>query len=320
MLVLDDEYVRVAFIAGMSRSGSTLLDRLLGAMPDVTSLGELAQIFRRGIRNNDFCGCGQPFNQCPFWVPVVEDAFGHWPGTAETDAMMATQVAALGGRAHVPPFSRRSDRRQARAEYAAFLHRILAAVRSRTGTPVLVDSSKQATQAVVLADGPQTSVDVIHIVRDSRAVAHSVSRARRRDDVADAEAMMIQLSPTHAARSWTSWNLRASMLSRSGRTYQRVRYEDLVGRPAEGLRAIRERLGLPEVALDFLHGHTARLERAHTVSGNPMRLDYGSIELRLDDEWVQAMPTSARSTVTALTAPLLKAYGYRVARGKGRGI
>jgi hypothetical protein len=299
----------------MSRSGSTLLDRLLGAMPDVTSLGELGQIFRRGIRNNDLCGCGRPFYECTFWPGVVEDAFGHWPGSAETGAMMATQVAALGGRAHVPPFSLRKDRRQARSEYASYLHRILAAVNARTGASVLVDSSKQATQAVVLADHPQTSVDVVHIVRDSRAVAHSVSRARRRDDAADAEAMMIQLSPAHAARSWTSWNVRASLLSRSGRTYQRLRYEDLVARPAEGLREIRQRLGLPDVALDFLRDSTARLERAHTVSGNPMRLDHGSIELRLDDEWVEAMPASTRSTVTAMTAPLLKAYGYRLSRG-----
>jgi hypothetical protein len=210
----------------------------------------------------------------------------------------------------------RSDRRQARAEYASYLHRLLAAVQARTGTPVLVDSSKQATQAVVLADHPQTSVDAIHIVRDSRAVAHSVSRARRRDDVADAEAMMIQLSPTHAARSWTSWNVRASMLSRSAGSYQRLRYEDLVRRPDEGLRGIRQRLGLPNVGLDFLQDRAAQLEPAHTVSGNPMRLDHGRIELRVDDEWIDAMPTSTRAAVTALTAPLLKAYGYRLSRGE----
>src|SRR6476469_754930 len=54
----------VLFIAGWGRSGSTLLDRMLGQVPGVFSAGELRDIWDRGVREDRLCGCGQPFHEC----------------------------------------------------------------------------------------------------------------------------------------------------------------------------------------------------------------------------------------------------------------
>ena len=40
--------VRVLFIGGLGRSGSTLLDRMLGRLDDVWSVGELVHLWERG--------------------------------------------------------------------------------------------------------------------------------------------------------------------------------------------------------------------------------------------------------------------------------
>jgi hypothetical protein len=53
-----------------------------------------------------------------------------------------------------------------------------------------------------------------------------------------------------------------------------------------------------------------RLERNHTAEGNPMRFVSGELELRADDAWHRQMPSRDRRVVTALTLPLLAAYGY----------
>src|SRR5258706_786037 len=68
--------VRVLFIGGMGRSGSTLLDRMLGSAPGVVSVGELRKFWRRGVVTNELCGCGQPIRECPFWRDVAREAFG----------------------------------------------------------------------------------------------------------------------------------------------------------------------------------------------------------------------------------------------------
>ena len=60
----------VLFIVGASRSGSTLLERLLNELPGVMSVGELQRVWRRGFVENQLCSCGQPFHDCPFWGEV----------------------------------------------------------------------------------------------------------------------------------------------------------------------------------------------------------------------------------------------------------
>src|SRR3989442_15817386 len=69
--------VKVLYIGGCGRSGSTLLDRMLGQVPGVFPLGELPHLWR-GLLHNAECGCGAPIRNCPFWLAVGECAFGGW--------------------------------------------------------------------------------------------------------------------------------------------------------------------------------------------------------------------------------------------------
>src|SRR4029078_5765586 len=70
--------LRVLFIAGWGRSGSTLLDRILGQVPGVFSAGELRHIWQRGVGEDRLCGCGEPFASCSVWRKVSEISFGGW--------------------------------------------------------------------------------------------------------------------------------------------------------------------------------------------------------------------------------------------------
>jgi len=52
---------KIILIAGHSRSGSTLLDRLLGEMDGFVTVGELRCLWIRGLREDQLCGCGTAF-------------------------------------------------------------------------------------------------------------------------------------------------------------------------------------------------------------------------------------------------------------------
>src|SRR6185503_1960438 len=70
--------VDVLYIGGCQRSGSTLLDRMLGQAHGHVSAGEITHLWARGLVANDLCGCGDRFADCPFWTEVGSVAFGGW--------------------------------------------------------------------------------------------------------------------------------------------------------------------------------------------------------------------------------------------------
>ncbi|MCZ7671658.1 MAG: sulfotransferase [Chloroflexi bacterium] len=67
------EKIPVLFIAGAGRSGSTLLERMLGQTADLSPIGELRHLGRQDFEL-DLCGCGQRFQECPFWAAVFAEA------------------------------------------------------------------------------------------------------------------------------------------------------------------------------------------------------------------------------------------------------
>lgn len=289
---------RVIFLGGLGRSGTTLLERLLGELPGVTPLGEVVHLWERGVLAGEPCGCGRPFPACPFWRVVGERAFGGWS-------------PALAGR--VMTLRRRVDRmrRLGRShadlpEYVRAYRLLYRAAAEVSDTGVVVDSSKHASLAHCLH---KAGLDphVVQVVREPRAVAHSWGRTVERPE--DGRPMT-RWGPTRTAVHWTAQNLALELLARRGARVTRVRYEDLVAAPGDTLRGLAAELGLPPSRLPFLHGATAHLTTAHTVSGNPMRFGVGPVELTRDDDWRSGLPRRHRGLVAALTWPLRVRYGY----------
>ena len=68
----------IVYIAGSGRSGSTLLERVIGAIPGQVNVGELIDLPRRVAVDDEICGCGEPFSRCPFWTAVGQRAYGGW--------------------------------------------------------------------------------------------------------------------------------------------------------------------------------------------------------------------------------------------------
>lgn len=310
--------VPVLFVGGIGRSGSTLLDRMLGEMPDVCAVGEVVHLWERGLRDGERCGCGTPFPQCEFWSAVGQHAFGGWD-TVDPDRL--NQLAQRVDRTRfVPkmalPWLPESFRRDL-LEYASYYARVYDAVRTVSGCQVVVDSSKHASLSFVLRWAEGIDLRVLHLVRDSRGVAHSWAKQVRRPDVVDHEDWMAQSTARQISAQWLGQNASFHLLDGVGVPVLRERYEDLIAAPAPMLRRIRAFAGLPERAdeLGFLHDRTVTLQHSHTVSGNPMRFSHGDVALTADDQWRSAMPDTARRTVSAITLPLRIRYGYLHGRG-----
>jgi hypothetical protein len=313
---------KLIYIGAMMRSGSTLIDRLLGELPGVCSIGELVYMWERGVLEGNHCGCGEPFSQCPFWRDVLSAAFG---GVEKRDAARVAELRAAVDRTRFIPRlmapSLSPAFRLTLDEYLSYCTRLYDAVRAVSGSDLVVDSSKNASFGFCLRASRNLDLRVVHLVRDSRAVAHSWTRKVRRNE-SIGPAYMPRIHPAKTAWMWNYQNTGLELLATTGAPTLRVRYEDVVRTPRKALAEIAEFIGLDlrGDGLDFIAqdgaGNWADLSVAHIASGNPMRFQSGRIPIRMDDEWRSGMSDTHRRTVTALTLPLLRRYGYVAGNGQ----
>ncbi len=318
--------VPVLFIAGFGRSGSTLLDRLLGSGRQLHSGGEIGGVWALGLVDDRLCSCGARFSRCAFWQAVGRASFGDL-----SDAQIREVVRYLRRAFPVKGawrlLSRRTRRRLIESAPPAFFEvtaRMYRGLLDVSGRRVVVDSSKLVTYLVLLAHVPSLDLRVVHLVRDPRAVAHSWLRPGAADP--DGRSSMPRIGILTSAALWLILNGAVEWAARClSLPYVRVRYEDLVRDPAAVVRQLRS-----QVLADPDREDPAPRDRAaadlgagHIVSGNPMRFRRGRVEIAEDAGW-KADPAAARAIVAAVTFPLRWRYGYGGVRlagpGRRRGI
>ena len=309
---MQDHKMKVLYVAGFGRSGSTILDNLLNQVEGFFSTGELCYMWDHHLAEEGLCGCGQTLKECEVWGKVL--------ASDNVGRIRVREMALLekrGVRTRHLPLALAPRGRDILAsrldEYVRNLGKLYRAVESNTGARVIVDSSKSPMYGRVLGTVPEIDLYVVHLVRDPRAAAYSWLRKKLQPDRGEG-GYMDRPSPVKSSVMWTVWNAAATVFwGRSPDRYLALRYEDLVVDPRAALGRILRMVGEMDRDLPFVDGHEVELEVSHTVAGNPNRFKTGKVKLRLDDEWKGRMRLRDRLVVTLLTLPGLLWYGYPAA-------
>jgi hypothetical protein len=300
----------VLFIASMGRSGSTILDSILGQVSAFVSVGEIKFIWERGLRENRRCGCGEYFRSCPFWTQVFDEAFGGMDAVDVDESIAALNTTRT---RHFPSMMMPgSGKRYSRRHpgYLRDLGRLYRAVAKVSGCSVIVDSSKYPSHAFVLGLIDDLDVRILHVTRDPRAVAHSWAQVKFDPD-RDVPVAMPRQPAWLTAIYWSFWNITIEALARKAhRPYRLLRYEDLMNDPEPRAREVLEFAGQPNGNLPFAGRHEVRLGENHTVSGNPIRFDTGTVQLRADERWRTQMSKLAAVATNLITWPVRVRLGY----------
>ena len=278
--------MKVVFIGSLAHSGSTLLDLMLNAHPEVTSVGELKQLGRfahpAGDKFNKSCTCGAPrLWDCVFWERV--NAFIH-DATGQTLADL-----------NVDNYG---DVKTFRADNAL----LFKAIAATAGTPVVVDSSKNWRRLSLLIDNPDMDVLPIFLLRDPKGQVCSSLRKKNGGLAALIKDYVVTNVRLHAVIA--------------NRRHAIVRYEQLVGQPEATLSSLMQAMGLSfdSLQLDW------SIHRRHNVGGNRMRRRDHSV-LKLDERWRQSLTLAQRLAIDIGTLPgrfpIVK-FGSRIVRASWR--
>ncbi|GIJ44190.1 sulfotransferase [Virgisporangium aliadipatigenens] len=324
--------MRVLYVAGTGRSGSTLVAAMLGQLRGAFAAGEVRYVWQRGLADGRPCGCGTPVPDCPVWTDILTAP----PAVSAATAVSAAPAgvaspAAPPDAAVAAAFGERLRLRLRLRRLPLFLWRrvtgrppvpphpddaalaaLYTAVAARTGADVVIDSSKLPPYGALLGALPGIELKVLHLVRDPRAAAFSWGRRRGLDGASD-PTRMDRPSPLRSAALWLCWNVAARLFWR-GDAYLRVRYEELCADPGGTVRRVATFAGLPTGPLPFTAPGVIDLAVTHTVAGNPARHRTGPVAVRVDDEWRDGLSRRSFALVTAVCAAALGPFGYRVRR------
>ena len=300
--------VRVLYVAGTGRSGSTLLAGILGQVDGVFNAGEVRYLWERGLKENRLCGCGRPFNECPVWKEILEEA-----GSFDARAMFRTQGRLT--RVRRLPAVMLGLRDRTNPEVTAYregLGRLYRAIAHVSGCAVIVDSSKLPSYGRVLGSLPGIDLQVVQLVRDPRSAAGSWAGVKEQPDRGVAGSMQ-RLPPAHSALLWSLWNSTSRrFVGAASNSYMVLRYEDFVAAPVESVRRVAALVGKGDAKLPFVDATTVELAANHTVSGNPDRLRSGSVTIASAGATRKKLSSRQELVVTALTLPILVRFGYPI--------
>jgi len=300
------------FMMAHSFSGSTLLSFLLGAHPEVATVGEM--YIAPGFDTDSYpCSCGAPIGDCPFWREVSREmeargvpfdirtadtsfrtggafeGLAHRLVTAEPRGRLfeAARHAAL----RLLPRTRREIQRRLRINET-----LVRAVTDLRGARTFVDASKRPGRLLLLRQIPSFDTRVIHLVRDGRGVTRSAVRNLGR-------------KVEEGARSWAASLRSAERVEKrfSPERWLTVRHEDLCRDPEAELGRIFRFLGVdPGVRVQNF-----RAVEQHII-GNRMRLSATS-EIRLDERWKTELTPDQIRAVERIAGAELRRYGYESA-------
>lgn len=292
----------IILIAGTGRSGSTLLEQLISRNIHCIAIGEVKYLWQRGFLRNELCACSKPGRECEFWHRVTDRAFGE---TFDPEAIEALRLKVERHRLvlfHRVLKRQSQEYESARAEYKDVLRKLYAAIQVENPTATIVDSSKDPAH-IELVNSISSKAEILHLVRDSRAVVYSWQTPKLRKEIHWQEEYMPKIPVLRAVMDWIYINWVLEAVFRSATNIRRVHYEDLDEMHFGDLA-----LGLSQEAVE------PEDQILHSISGNPIRFDKIQKKFQLDERWKEKMPFMAKSIVTVLSAPFLWRYGYLKAK------
>ena len=312
-----DTPIRILYVGGIGRSGSTLLASLLAEVHGFYPVGEIGSLWQ-ALERNELCGCGTTIRSCDFWQRVGERAFGGWrPAEVEEMKSLRRDLCRHRDLPWILTSSTSGQNGRSLATYVHALEMLYEAVRYVAECSTIVDSTKDGPYALVLAGARNLRVDVLHLVRDSRAVSFSWQREVEQPQYANHPTLKGEPMTRHGALNsglrWLLQNAAFHLFRLQGHSRTLVRYEDLVRDPRAEINRLLDRVdpGGRRDLPDTLNANQYQAQSFHTVGGSRIRFKRGHVDIRTDDEWITSMRQRDRLAVTALTLPLLLAYGYR---------
>lgn len=293
----------VLYISSPSRSGSSVIEESIAKSLGGVNCGELYRIRDFIEENNSVlydkssrltCSCGRAVKDCDFW----KDAFGDSSLSMSSDIfrsqigplrrnLMKIIMLFLGARFSKYLLSFFSVfRREFLAAENCF--KVYSAISNKKDTSLIVDSSKQIHQYLLLKTLYPENIINVSVVRNGRAVVSSMKKGDRERYFVD----LLKYSNKDSQGNWSHqcitklavrlWrksilmSLFAYFTTKKGKRVF-IRYESFCENPDKYVDLIRTKFQLKRA--------NRSISEVHAIGGSPSRYTRGFTEITVDESW-----------------------------------
>ena len=301
--------MKYIYITGRGRSGSTVIDAMLGNSKSIESVGELVS----GMgRVNAMCSCGKRMKECKYWTSVQQEyesrAAQNWDMFAKDTVKSGHVKQFLGTLRGNSPFYK--DLVKDTELFTQVLLEI-------AGKDAILDSSKNPNRALLLAKFYDDS-KIIHLVKHPDGVAASKYKFIKRGKGYKflrrtyRNPKLAPLYMTVEAISWLIGNYMIGLIKLiKPKKVMLVKYEDFGTQPEVIFQKLGEflEIDLSEVRDAVINGHP--LTFGHTIGGNGVRNEE-SFVFNTKKGKKRPMPTFYKVLIRVFCWPLMWRYGYKI--------
>jgi hypothetical protein len=325
---MSNKKQQLIYLAAASHSGSTMTAMLLGAHPDLCSVGELKAV-HLGDKARYLCSCKTLVSECAFWQGVSEKMSQRGQDFSISAAGMDIRTGAtpyilklLKPLVHAPfmelirdcllslsPVWRKqlSILQKRNADYVG-------AIAEQAGVEAVVDSSKIGLRLKYLLKNKDLDIKIIWVVRDGRGVSLSYKNPSEYADAKDPALRGGGAGKTQeqgrsiktGAYEWIRCNqeTQAVLSTIPKEKWMQIHYEDICNNTEQTLDSIFEFIGVDPTKkrLDFK-------TVAHHVVGNGMRLDDSEV-IQLDDRWKEQLNETELKCFYDVAGEYHRSLGY----------
>jgi hypothetical protein len=302
-----EEKIPVVYVLSTGRSGSTLLELLLGSSENTWTLGE-AQILPWELKENRHpCGCGAPVAECDFWREVLPD-IPVGEGSYPIEHFRESHTSSKAFRWHILSsllFGHRdASMRAGIREYgdvnAKYFSEVRAEAENRTDNEIrwLVDASKDHYRLLWLDASDRFDLRVVFLTKSPQAYAYS--------RIKSSNTARLKMT-SHATVSWTLINALMYFVCRQRfqSRFIHLHYRDLAANPDAHRSWFQKWLDTP---FPTWHPTVIREYGNHGIAGNQMR--WSNDPIRLDEAWTHQLTSLEKGLARGLSPPLAGVLGY----------
>lgn len=298
--------IKVLYIAGAGRSGSTFLSLMLSQHAQAQNIGQIRDL-PEAYAEAAPCSCGVAVPDCAYWGPVVAALQARHGADALAALRLGMQgfgqAAAADTRWQEPKV--RAALQAGQADFLTLFGDLYAAASEQAAGRMLIDSSKSVDLCLALSLLPQVEVKILNLVRDPRAVAVSWAKVLKRPKVLRGR-----------TRNWAGRQKRLAVLrDHAPADFLQLRYEDLTVDPQGWIGRIQDWAGLPRDLSLFTGANTADIswQRAHLfppANASVLKERRETIEVKPASSWKRSENAHLHEMAEELTFPFAERLGY----------
>lgn len=320
--------MKLVYVIALGHSGSTLIDCILGTHPDFFSSGELRYLnwqlertkaCKATVQAQNICTCGDYFRNCKFWSRVfkrIHEQTGYniveSPRSFDTAYFKQFSDQNRGGFKRRLPDKIKGTVVRHWLEQGWPLKRIAWIAKQLpvwlsnnwllyefmsevSGKPVIVDSTKHLTIALLLQQYRPQDVTILFVHRKVEGLVGSAKRWARKANQT--------YSLSDVVQSYQKFQQRVDLYKKniSDLSYIEVNYEDFVAKHADFLEQMVSKM---DVCARYSRQTNSEFyidpSLLHIVAGNPMRYK-GRQLVKYDDRWKTELTEMERTRLQNLS-------------------